>query len=613
VTTESERALLWASAAVALFAVAARLHDVAAYPPMYDWDAGGHALNVVDLLAGRWPDPRSWGGSHPPLFYALSALLVRVLPAAIPIHVTMRLVSSAAWFATVALVWRCLGRLTNRIDAAVVGALLLGIPGLVIASTMMTNDALCALFTTATLVRLLATPSSTLPSARNLALTGVLAGLAAATKATGVAAIGIAAGCYAWRGRRAPSHALRALAILGLASVAVGGLPYIRLFFSLSGSPYQILAARAGSQEKELIADVVDAVGRATTGYPSFPALVYAAFWNDPTAVYLPRGLEARWPVQAVWWGGLLVTAVAAAGAVRLAVERRFVARVAVTLVFGAVFLAALVPHVVDHPYIILTKTNYLLPEALPLGIVLAVGLGAARGAAKTALAAAVLAIATAGIAITVYGWWQVAPGPSGPAFAATGTSPLVAAVGGYFTERAHDPIRALRRFTPEAQLAHGLRLVEILGIPAPPPESGLTADEQRSLELARARVAWLELYNLVRWVQPIAAGFTVQPVDLRERDADADLVVRIAATGTTPPRGGELGRWPFPAFAQRFTLQRDDGAWQIAAVEQTGVVDENAVEAFVAQPTRAGFDRVRALGWHPPWERFVADAVAGR
>ena len=53
----------------------------------------------------------------------------------------------------------------NPVDAAVIAAVLLGMPGLTIASGMMTNDALCALFTTATLVRLLAPPSTTLPSA----------------------------------------------------------------------------------------------------------------------------------------------------------------------------------------------------------------------------------------------------------------------------------------------------------------------------------------------------------------------------------------------------------------------------------------------------------------
>jgi hypothetical protein len=33
---------------VVLFALGARMHDVAAYPAMYDYDAGGHAVDVLE-------------------------------------------------------------------------------------------------------------------------------------------------------------------------------------------------------------------------------------------------------------------------------------------------------------------------------------------------------------------------------------------------------------------------------------------------------------------------------------------------------------------------------------------------------------------------------------
>src|SRR5437870_4953257 len=74
-TSLGDRVWLTLSAGVALFAIVARVHDVATYPPMYDWDASGHAINVIDLFELRLPNPRSWAGTHPPLFYAIGAAL----------------------------------------------------------------------------------------------------------------------------------------------------------------------------------------------------------------------------------------------------------------------------------------------------------------------------------------------------------------------------------------------------------------------------------------------------------------------------------------------------------------------------------------------------------
>src|SRR5262245_37419035 len=105
-TSSADRALVVASAAIALIALAARVHDVTAFPAIRDFDAGGHAVSVVDFLEGHLPSPRSWSGSHPPLYYAIGAVLWRLLPDGIPVHVILRLISVAAWAATVGLVWR---------------------------------------------------------------------------------------------------------------------------------------------------------------------------------------------------------------------------------------------------------------------------------------------------------------------------------------------------------------------------------------------------------------------------------------------------------------------------------------------------------------------------
>src|SRR5262245_6547298 len=143
-TSSADRMLLALAAAIAVGALVARVHDVVAYPAMCDFDASGHAVNVVDLYQGRLPNLRSWAGSHPPLFYALGALLWALLPASCPVHVILRAISATAVVATVALVWRSLQRLVPAVDAAVVAVLLLCVPGVVITSCMMTNDPLCA-------------------------------------------------------------------------------------------------------------------------------------------------------------------------------------------------------------------------------------------------------------------------------------------------------------------------------------------------------------------------------------------------------------------------------------------------------------------------------------
>src|SRR3954451_2980720 len=156
-TAPHDRLVVMLSAAVIAFAVVARMHDIAAYPPLYDFDASGHAVNTADMYDFHLPNVRSWCGSHPPLYYAIGATLWHVLPTTIPVHVILRAISVVAWFAAVALVARSLCRLGLGTDGVVAATLLLGIPGFVIASCMMTNDALCALFVTAVLSRLIDT------------------------------------------------------------------------------------------------------------------------------------------------------------------------------------------------------------------------------------------------------------------------------------------------------------------------------------------------------------------------------------------------------------------------------------------------------------------------
>jgi hypothetical protein len=70
------------------------------------------------------------------------------------------------------------------------------------------------------------------------------------------------------------------------------------------------------------------------------------------------------------------------------------------------------------------------------------------------------------------------------------------------------------------------------------------------------------------------------------------------------------MGAWPFRPFEQALTLARAGATWRITQVRQDGVADDNAVAAFVADPTLAGLDHLRALGWKPNWEDAIATAV---
>ncbi|HLY37281.1 MAG TPA: glycosyltransferase family 39 protein [Candidatus Binatia bacterium] len=600
--------MIAASGAVALLAIAARVHDVAAYPPLHDWDASGHAVNVVDLHDLHLPDPRSWCGSHPPLYYAIGAALWRVLPASVPVHVTLRLVSVAAWIATVGLVWRWLRRVASESDAAVVAALLLGVPGFVIASCMMTNDALCTLFIIATVLRLAEAPRTDSLPARHAAVTGILTALAAITKATGIVAAAMAAAFYAWRSRRRPACALRNVFVVAGLTAAIAGPHYARLLLSLPGSPYDILAGRV-AREKAVISDVVVAASPASAHFPSYAGLLHSAMWGDPTGAYMPR--DTGMPTRAMWLAGFVVTAVVAAGAVRLFAKPDLLRAAGLALVFGMLYVAVLLPHVSTGPYVGLTKTNYMMPEVLPLAVLAVVGMGTVGGKPASALRAILLAIAAGGVAFTWFGWWTPAHRAARPPAAASVDGPRDA-VSRYFDDRAFDPIRALHVLAPDVQLAHELRLARILRLPLAP-EEGLTAAEEHSLELARARVAWLELYNLVEWMQPIATGLAPTVVDADGRGDVADVRVRVEATGALPPNGAAgVGRWPFPAFEQHFALRREGHDWRITGIRQDGVLDDNAVDAFVAYPTLAGLEHLRALGWHPSWELPVA-AVTGR
>src|SRR5262245_34773810 len=603
-TSYVERSIIALSAGVVILAVATRVHDVAAFPALHDFDAPGHALNVVELFDGHLPNPRSWSGSQPPLYHALGAALWAVLPEQVPVHVTSRLISVASWVIAVALVWRVLRRIGSEVDAAVVAALLLGAPGILIGSCMMTNDALCALFVTATLVRLLPDPGASPPSAGHAAVTGIFAGLAALAKLPGLAALGIAAAWYAWQWRRSLTGAVRTLAAFTVVAGMIAGPHYARLVLTLPGSLFDIITDMAGSQEKRATVAMVLTSVSADKLRRWMPAVLHVAVWGDPVGVFLPHRpvvLLAMFPLLIAGPG---VVAVAVAGTARVAMRRELAGRMAAPLAFGAFVAVSLLRVAWIAPSVMVGKPTYMLPAVLPVGIVLVLGVGTIPLRYRTAVRGALVAIAAAGSALTWYGWWAAPSPASVPMFVGV-PSPgsAVQTVERYFTLRAEDPIRALTLVDPEVQLVQGLRLAHVLKLDVGP-EQDLSDGDERVLEVARGRVAWMDLYHVVTWLRPVASALKVSVISARQGTDDAQVSARVSAAAADAPWGPAwVGAWPFAPFEQDFTLHRDNGGWRITAIEQRGVGDVNIGPAFVAYPTLTGFERLPSLGWRPSWE----------
>ena len=460
-----ERAWLVAAALVAAAALLARLHNAFAYPPLHDYDAAGHALNVFALYQGRLPDPHSWSGFHPPLYYALGALLWHALPEAIPVHAALRLLSAAAGFGAIALAWRALRRVVSPTDAAVVATLVLCAPVVAIATSMLGNETSCALFTTAALARTMAIPDDPRAARRHGTITALVATLAALSKSTGLVALAVVGLAYAWQLRRAGvSFAVRALLAAlaalskstGLVALGVVGLAYawrlrragvsfaMRAMLAMGGvalvlvlpqygrlaietrSPLGVisggqLADQAGNEmsvqppgERHLadyvsfpVAALVAPSKDAPGMVQSVPGPLYAGTWADAQGAFLPTQVSVvRDAAAGAALLGLVPTLLAIAGLVRILRRRELRAVAATPLVFAALLFAAFLAQTWVVPRYTAVKASYLLSALLPAALALAVGVAEASGRWRTLWRAALLATAAYMTFLTWYGWW---------------------------------------------------------------------------------------------------------------------------------------------------------------------------------------------------------------
>jgi hypothetical protein len=430
VTAGDDRsARVWVAAAAALVAVAfaGRLHNAFAYPALADYDAAGHALYVFALYEGHLPSPQSWSGFHPPLYYALGAALWRVLPNGAPVHAALRLLSAGMGFAALAVAWRSLRRLVPEPDAAAVAALIACAPVFAIATSMLGNETTCAAFATAALARTLAIPDDSRSALRHARATVALAALAALAKSTGLIALAVVGLTYLWRLRGAGARVLLRAALAMSAVAAVGLAPhYGRLLVELR-SPLAVISGgqlsdAAGNEmatqppgERHLAdyasfpPSAIAAPFKEAPGMTrSVPGLLYATIWADGHGQFLPVGVQSVVGAAAVSaLLGLLPTGLALAGLARILRDARLRGSFAPPLAHAALLLGAFLAQTWLVPRYSAVKASYLLSALLPAAIALAFGLTGTSGALRSALRAALLAIAAWSTFLTWWGWWR--------------------------------------------------------------------------------------------------------------------------------------------------------------------------------------------------------------
>ena len=414
-----------ASAALIAAAVAGRIHNAVAFPPLRDFDGAAHALYVFSLHQGALPDWRTWAGFHPPLYYAVGAALWSVLPESIPVHTGLRLLSAAAGLGAIAIAWRVLARSASGADAAVTAASVACAPVVALATSMLGNETTCALFSTAALAGLVQAPGEPRVEVRRAVRSGLLAALAAFSKSTGLLVVAFVALGHAARVRHAGSAALAkvalAVALPALLLLAPFYAPRLRedaspLSLVRGGAPSDALGSEMAAQPpgKRHVADYFmlppamlaapfkDAPGMLL----SVPGLLWASTWADGHGQFLPA--RVRSVVRAAALSallGLVPSALALAGAIRL-LRRRLWPGARWPLAFAFALFAAWLAQVWLVPVYSAVKASYLLPALLAFALALAAGLDGLRGAARAAARAALLAIGAFQVFLFWYGWW---------------------------------------------------------------------------------------------------------------------------------------------------------------------------------------------------------------
>jgi 4-amino-4-deoxy-L-arabinose transferase-like glycosyltransferase len=292
-------------------AVAVRLHNAAAYPPDWGFDAASNWQYIHALTKTWWLPPvdAAWSTGDPPLYFYLCAALLRIAgPKPVLLPLLNVLLGLGVVAAGMGLVRRAAPADPQR--ALLAGGLLLFLPAHVHMSAMVNEELLAALCASLALLAV-ARPRLVTEAApagpRRAISAGLAGGLAMLAKPSGALAVAAAAAAYAgdgWRQRAPRRTALRLVALLG-AALLVGGWFYARNQLTHGtalpfGLPAHALMLSMPPGERAWF-DYVR-VPLATFGDPQLlnPDLLrsvwgstYAAVWFDAHRYFLPRDSEA--------------------------------------------------------------------------------------------------------------------------------------------------------------------------------------------------------------------------------------------------------------------------------------------------------------------------------
>jgi hypothetical protein len=425
----AERGTAWqfAAAGVALFGLAARIHNAFAYPPLLDFDGPGHAANVLALHRGELPDALAWAGFHPPLYHALGALLWTLLPTSIPVHVTLRLISGAFGAGAALLAWRGLRGFVAPADAAVAATLAIAAPVAMIAGSMIGNETTCAFFITAALLHFVSIPEDPRGLARHALVTAIPLSLAALTKSTALVAIAASGLLYATRIRVDMRCALVATAlVVGIPTAALA--PHaVRLLRAGGGSMLSVVSGAAVSRDaREEMAAQPPGVRRlsdyafvpaSTWTEPvysapglvrSVPGLLWASTWADGHAQFLPASQPRVVSAAALTSvAGTIPATLALLGLARVLRDRRAFVAAAGPLLFLALLFVSLLRYTWVIPSFSAVKASYLLSALFPATLLLALGMGGLTPRWRALARAAVLAASLGMTLVFWYGWWN--------------------------------------------------------------------------------------------------------------------------------------------------------------------------------------------------------------
>jgi len=289
--------------------VLVRANNAFQYPALWGFDARGNWQYVASLL-GSWalPAPDSgWSTGHPPVFYYLSACVGRLFSGDRDATViAVRLANASAGLVTAGLaawlVHRCDPQRPSR--ALLAAALLIFLPVQIMLSAMFAEEILVSFLISLVIVGLALgavdreearaeeAPSGG-PDAASLALLGAVAGLACATKLSGVLVVVVAIATLAIRGLDQGDFrvAARRVAVFAAPALLFGGAYYARNWFEYGFVYPHGLGPHAVMQE-------MPPGSREWLDFFRFPLAV----WRDPQLLS-PDLLHSVWgSTYTTWW-----------------------------------------------------------------------------------------------------------------------------------------------------------------------------------------------------------------------------------------------------------------------------------------------------------------------